>query len=337
MVMRSKKEVESGVFLLHDTEDWQARDAALRLKEGLQLLQKTSCCLEVPAFEMEEFLTPIRSAKFVLLIQTRHVLSRPYVLVATYYAALAHVPIVCVVVDGAGYDFGDAAVHLHQLALRLNEADVGQMCRALGSWTPPKELSAMAFMLSKQIPAIISVVYNPNGTHNALAATLRDIADKQALLKAGNRKHMFQPFQQTSRRSFTGTCDAAYRVADGFGHGASSALAPVIQNAVRRVGAKKILGGGRKLAGSGRKLAVDIGAGVTAGVTGRGQSFRTPSSRRTDSSDGLKREVSMEISVTESVGYAAEQMPSLMKWRERATSGLRAAVSFERRTSSSWV
>jgi hypothetical protein len=37
------------VFLLHDTEDWQARDAALRLKEGLQLLQKTSCCLEVPA------------------------------------------------------------------------------------------------------------------------------------------------------------------------------------------------------------------------------------------------------------------------------------------------
>ena len=81
-------------------------------------------------------------------------------------------------VAASGYEFDSAKQRLEELSGSLELTILAQMRTALSSWHPPTSVEALQSQLASTIPAIISVAYDPNGTHNALVATARDIGDK---------------------------------------------------------------------------------------------------------------------------------------------------------------
>lgn len=144
------------------------------------------------------------------------VLSEPWAILALYRAYCAHVPIVCLAVAGLGYDFAGAKQHLDHLHTSLAPAVAAQLTAALQTHmrhvhdctpqllhasatpagaAPPQHhldtsrddqaptLRMLETKLGSLIPAIISVAYNPDGSANALAGTVRDIRDKHRVLE----------------------------------------------------------------------------------------------------------------------------------------------------------
>ena len=174
------------VYILHAPE---AEGHARRLKEGIEGTLAESCTLEAPTAldDSERFLERVARSKCVVVLQTRAVLTQPWALLAAYRASLAKVPMVCVLVSNSGYDFASAQQCLEGLSACLEAADIAQMRTVLSGWTPPGSLEALQARLSSIIPATISVLYDPEGTANALAATARDIRDKMRLLQTGQR------------------------------------------------------------------------------------------------------------------------------------------------------
>ena len=177
---------ERCVYILHAPE---AEGHARRLKEGIEGTLAESCTLEAPTAldDSERFLERVARSKCVVVLQTRAVLTQPWALLAAYRASLAKVPMVCVLVSNSGYDFASAQQCLEGLSACLEAADIAQMRTVLSGWTPPGSLEALQARLSSIIPATISVLYDPEGTANALAATARDIRDKMRLLQTGQR------------------------------------------------------------------------------------------------------------------------------------------------------
>jgi hypothetical protein len=150
---------------------------------GLLSAQKKRCATANPTSteEMELCLERISSATYVILLQTRSVLVHPWPLLATYYANLARVPRVCVVVTESGYDCSTVEGHLTHLKERLDAAALEQMSRVLSAWSPPRTVASLQTKLYNFIPRLTSVVYNPSGTNNESDATVRDIQDSSVI------------------------------------------------------------------------------------------------------------------------------------------------------------
>ena len=146
---------------------------ALQLKLGLEGTLKQKSALTSPSCfeEMVDGLKHVVSCKYLLLVQSKGVLSHPWPLISTYLASRNHVPIICVKVEGGGYDFAGAQDHLTHLMERLDAECVRQVSRVLSSRLTKTQssLSRLQSRLSELIPSLISVVYNPDGTSNELA------------------------------------------------------------------------------------------------------------------------------------------------------------------------
>jgi hypothetical protein len=138
----------------------------------------------------------------VILLQTTNVLSHPWVLLAAYCACLDNIPLLCVVVEDAGYDFGQARAHLEHLDQNLDSVAREQLKRTLSSLQLPNDLGQMKQLLVTTIPNIISVVYDPEGTTNELIATVHDIRDKQTLLLSRTRRGEHERRRPTLRNPF---------------------------------------------------------------------------------------------------------------------------------------
>ena len=165
----------------------EASAHAMRLRAGMERTLGQQCDVAVPTrveAMVRRLETDIAPSQCLLLLQTRGVLSEPWALLAAYRAALAGRPMACVVVSGGGYDFGGAKEHPEQLSERLDAESLEQLTAALSQLAPPHTVAELQTMLAALIPHIISVVYNPDGSDNELAATVRDIRDKQC---AGGR------------------------------------------------------------------------------------------------------------------------------------------------------
>jgi len=180
---RWDSDAPGGTYIIYEPE---AESHALRLQEGLARTCGELCHLKMPSSpqEMEKCLGCVALSSSVLLLQTRSVLETPWALLAVFHATLARVPVMCVVVDESGYDFGGAKLHLQHLCERLSAPALEQMSSELSRWGPPQNIQALQSKLANTIPQIISVIYNPNGTHHELMATIRDVEDKQSLLQA---------------------------------------------------------------------------------------------------------------------------------------------------------
>jgi hypothetical protein len=131
---------------------------------------------EVPGFE--ECLKRVSSSNCVILLQTQTVLMHSWPLLATYCAAIAGAPVVCVTVAESGYDFATCEHHLKHLHERLDPAVLEQLSSVLSELRPARAIDGLQATLFNLIPKLISVVYNPSGTRNELAATMSDILDK---------------------------------------------------------------------------------------------------------------------------------------------------------------
>jgi hypothetical protein len=192
---RPSATAESCVAIVYEPD---AAAHAARLREGMERTLKQQCNIHVPLTVEAMVLslgTMVASSRYVLLVQTRGVLSQPWALLAVYFAAHARIPIVCVVVDHSGYDFANAKQHLEQLGERLDAASLEQLTTALSHLSPPHDMPALQKTIASSIPHIISVVYHPEGSDHKLAATVRDVRDKHRLLaksREASDKKMFR-------------------------------------------------------------------------------------------------------------------------------------------------
>ena len=128
---------EHRVYILHAPE---AEGHALRLQEGIERTLAQACALEVPGAleeDIERCLERVARAEYVVLLQSRAVLTQPWALLAAYRASLAKVPMVCVLVSRSGYDFGSAQQCLEGLSTHLDAAAITQMRTVLSRWAPP--------------------------------------------------------------------------------------------------------------------------------------------------------------------------------------------------------
>ena len=167
-----------------------ARSEAHRLQEGMNHTLAQPCDLEVPGRSVKAIqvcLERLGRSKYVLLLQTRSVLSQPWALLAAYHAAVLRIPIVCVVLHGRSYeesyDFQGAVEHLRHLSERLAPDDLALISAVLSRSSPPRGVEAMRATLAMVIPHTISVSYCPAGDATELSATACDIWDKYCLLK----------------------------------------------------------------------------------------------------------------------------------------------------------
>jgi hypothetical protein len=187
----SKRTPGQSVYIIHEPD---AHAHALRLRDAI-LLQtdkkdKKQCYTDIATSTegMEVCLKRVASSGYVILLQTSAVLKHPWPLLAAYHADLASVPLVCVSVSAGGYEFGAVEHHLMHLSEQIDPAALEQMASVLSGWTPPRTVAELQSKLYKLIPHIISVVYNPYGSDNEFAATIRDIHDKQSLLQVRFRR-----------------------------------------------------------------------------------------------------------------------------------------------------
>jgi hypothetical protein len=175
---RDKESEHNSIYIIHEQD---AESDASKLREGvLQQTNTKHCDVGTPASpeDMEECLQHIESSNYVILLQSRYVLTQEWPLLAMYRASLSDVLTMCVVVDGGGYDFEGAVELLKRLDERLDAATFAKISRALVECTPPKAFEELHATLFSLIPQIISVRFNPSGTRHERAATICDIHEK---------------------------------------------------------------------------------------------------------------------------------------------------------------
>ena len=183
-----------GFYIVNDS---QVEPLAKRLQEAISSELRTIVCHDGDAATAEGgvdgCLRRIQMSEVVLLVQTEHVLSDPYALLHLYCALCSDLPIVCVNVEGGGYDFQDAGTYLGALATRLDEKNPGGLAKLTGLLHDcrlqlgggdgeERTVDALQHQLADTIPHTISVVFDPKAGPNDLVGTVLDIQDKAALL-----------------------------------------------------------------------------------------------------------------------------------------------------------
>lgn len=129
----------------------------------------------------------IKRSRALVLLQTKNVLSRPFVLLEVYTAITLGLPIVPVVITeeghpGAGYDFERSKEFLRNLADEIEQVNA---CAASLMSTFLAEngstLEQLQRTLSRTLPNVISISLQPDGTRNHWHAVVQDILDKTAI------------------------------------------------------------------------------------------------------------------------------------------------------------
>lgn len=126
--------------------------------------------------DLKLLLDHVKDSEVLVLLQTKGVLARPWVILELYTALTNQVPVVALNVSNAfPYEYSEAAellMHLDEDLDRLNSGAT-DMLREQGV-----DLVDAAFRLADALPAIISTDFNPNGSTRQIEATLGDLADQ---------------------------------------------------------------------------------------------------------------------------------------------------------------
>lgn len=182
------------LFIGYDAEDPTASSVAATLQMGMQQTLRGPVVREKLGakgdplkrddedYDLSEDLSELLDqgvgvSSALLLVQTANVLSRPWTLLQVYEALSLGIPVVCVYVEGAGYDFTQAQATLNQLSLALDRAlpNGYHACRAL-LHTRNLSFRAMQRKLQTTIPFLVSVKYLPNATFNRTQSSFTEIA-----------------------------------------------------------------------------------------------------------------------------------------------------------------
>ena len=85
-----------------------------------------------------------------------------------YQAHLACLPLVCVLVEGSGYDFDAARQRLRSLEAQMDASALDEMREVLACLSPPTEISTLQAVLEEVLLSLISVSFHPSGTDKSL-------------------------------------------------------------------------------------------------------------------------------------------------------------------------
>ena len=117
----------------------------------------------------------------LVLLQTKGVLTRPWVILELYTAITNQVPVVALnVMNAFEYDYGDAKQRLTFLDEDLDRVNLDATALLREQGVDPVDA---AFRLANALPAIISTEFNPNGSTRQIEAALGDLADQIRLAK----------------------------------------------------------------------------------------------------------------------------------------------------------
>eukprot|EP01046_Picozoa_sp_COSAG06_P012302 COSAG06_NODE_719_length_12828_cov_24.153036_3_plen_481_part_00 len=126
--------------------------------------------------DLWRLLDAVKESEVLVLMQTRHLLSRPWVLLEIYTAITHAVPIVTVQVQGpACYSFADAQVFLDNFEAELERRNPGAGRLVLNHVQEGHDLSHVGQLLSAVIPFVISKTFTPAASMNVLRAEIADL------------------------------------------------------------------------------------------------------------------------------------------------------------------
>ena len=113
------------------------------------------------------------------LLQTKMVLTRPWVLMELFYAMRHRIPIIPLRIEGRGYDYFEAQVFLANLEIELEEINPGSVNMVKGMLA----YEGIAFptfqhALCDLLPQLISIGYDPEGSDAHINAVVADLVKK---------------------------------------------------------------------------------------------------------------------------------------------------------------
>ena len=95
-----------------------------------QLSEEASDAADEATDQLVKNLEALQSSRALVLVLSKHVLERPWVIVEVYEALSRRMPIVCVNIAGGGYDYAQASRYLANLEEEL-EDDAAEKVREL--------------------------------------------------------------------------------------------------------------------------------------------------------------------------------------------------------------
>jgi|MDSY01.2.fsa_nt_gb hypothetical protein len=125
--------------------------------------------------DLRHLLDHVRDTKCLVLLQSKGVLTRPWVIMELYTAITSGVPIVALNVQNANpYNYADAVEFLMHFDTHIEVANPGAAELLVDLGVEPEDV---AYLLSDSLPNIISTDFNPNASEKVLQASLEDLAD----------------------------------------------------------------------------------------------------------------------------------------------------------------
>ena len=163
-----------GILMVLDAEECAGAGRLLQQQLSLRLgCDAILCSDSIDAWRREVQ----RASRGVLLLQTRSVLRHPVRLLQIFDAvARRKLPVVCVMVQGGGYDFAATKPLLQRLPSELKADEVAALREQLAM--DGDGMGQLARTLSKAVPNAISVFFNPAGKASAQDAAVIDMIDK---------------------------------------------------------------------------------------------------------------------------------------------------------------
>ena len=158
----------------------EARLVQLQLKPILQRAPVSTATSDIfldsdDLSDLRNLLQHVRETQVLVLLQSKSVLTRPWVILELYTAITHSVPIVALNVQNANpYDYGAAMDFLLHFDADIDIANPGAAQLLIDMGIDPVDC---AYLLSDSLPNIISTSFNPNGSERQIQASLEDLAD----------------------------------------------------------------------------------------------------------------------------------------------------------------
>ena len=125
--------------------------------------------------DLRNLLQHVMQTKVLVLLQTKSVLTRPWVIIELFTAITSGLPIVALNVQNANpYDYAAASDFLMHFDKDIDIANPGAAQLLIDMGIDPVDV---AWRLSDCLPNIISTDFNPNASEKVLQASLEDLAD----------------------------------------------------------------------------------------------------------------------------------------------------------------
>ena len=125
--------------------------------------------------DLRLLLEHVKNTEVLIILQSKSVLMRPWVILEVYTAITHDVPIVALNVNNSyPYDYSSAMNFLLHFDQEIEIANPGAAELLMKAGVDPLDV---AWRLSDSLPNIISTDFNPNSSSRAIVASLEDLVD----------------------------------------------------------------------------------------------------------------------------------------------------------------